>query len=462
MAIKAYDVGGVLQWGGLAGVPASLLLRYVEPAPRWDVLACMAVSALGLVVSWVGTRHGPATAPEPPTSRAPSAPTGRRPTGDWWPDRAQRRHLGVLLVLVSAALLLFGSAQHVTPQLADARAGSARIAPVTVTEVRAQSSSPVRGGGTTYTSTVSVALADAAADGQDTPLRGTIKTSEQVRPNGTLWALYRPGREEAHLTATRGELVALRSGTVRPSGVLLGLCAVTAVTGLALLLWRRGKPYSGNETLTDALRDGGVQALAVTLSGTAPEGRRELGVGLRLTAQDGERLLYVSRHVDVEHLADVLYGRTAWLYWERPRNGEPPRERPGRKGEMLPAVLVVGGGDEARYVRGWMPRKPDWPIAQGQALGAIAPESCPAVPQLGSGAVRPPRFRLGAVVWLGLAVLAAAVAFPVGGGGKELVQVAIVAVALCTVLGMRLRQAKWRPSGRRQQRREAEASAEAR
>ncbi|OEV10018.1 hypothetical protein AN218_19455 [Streptomyces nanshensis] len=75
--------------------------------------------------------------------------------------------------------------------------------------------------------------------------------------------------------------------------------------------------------------------------------------------------------------------------------------------------------------------------------------------------MRPPRARLSATVWLILAGLAAAAtaAFPVGGGGKEPVQVTGVVVALCAVVGMRLREAKWRPATRRQERRAAKQTA---
>lgn len=395
-----------------------------------------------------------------PQTPAPVEPAGFRLVGEWRPGRTQRQPLGVLLVLLSVALLLFGSAQHVTPQLADARGGSARIIPVTVVEVTAQRSTPVRGGGTTYTSELSVRATKSSVG--DKLLHGSIKTSDSVRPTAKLWALYTPGAgaEAAQLTETRGELEALRDGGTRPSGMLLGICAAVAAGGLLLLLRRKVKPSQDEESVAETLRTSGVQALAVTLGGTAEEGKREVGAGLQLQAEDGERQLYVGRFVDTEYLADLLYGRSAWLYWARP-DGEPPRGRPGRKGEMLPAVLVVGSGDEARYVRGWMPREPDWPVAQGRRLGAISPESCPPVRPLDSGAMRPPRARPGAMVWLGLAGLATAAlaAFPVGGGGKELVQTASVVIVLCTIVGMRLREAKWRPASRRQERRTAEQAA---
>ncbi|OEV10017.1 hypothetical protein [Streptomyces nanshensis] len=156
--------------------------------------------------------------------------------------------------------------------------------------------------------------------------------------------------------------------------MLLGVCAAAAALGLILLLCRKIKLSPDEESVEVTLHTRGTQALAVTLGGTADEGRRELGVGLRLQAEDGERRLYISRFVDTEHLADLVYGRTAWLYWARP-DGEPPRGRPGRKGEMLPAVLVLGGGDETRYIRGWMPRDPDWPVTQGRHLAALGSES---------------------------------------------------------------------------------------
>lgn len=458
MTIKLSDVGRFLSWGGLTGVAACLLLRYVEPAPRWDVLTCLGISLVGLVLTCAGTRREVAAPVEDTSpSPAPVEPAGFRLVGDWHPGRTQRQHLGVLLMLLSVGLLLFGSAQHVTPQLADARGGSARIVPGTVVEVTAQRSTPVRGGGTTYTSELTLKAAEGSTGGK--LLHGTIKTAASVGPTDKLWALYAPASsaEAIQLAESMDELDALRDGGTRPSGMLLGICAAVAAGGLLLIARRKVRPSPDEESVAEALHTNGTQALAVTLEGTAEEDGRELGVGLRLQAKDGERRLHISRFVDMEHLADLLYGSTAWLYWARPE-GEPPRGRPGRKGEMLPAVLVVGSGDEARHVRGWMPREPDWPVAQGRRLGAISRECCPPVRPLGPHALRPPRARLGAVLWLGLAGLAAAAtaAFPVGGGGMELVQTAGVVIVLCTIVGMRLREARRRPSPRHQQRRAAE------
>ncbi|MGW0733928.1 hypothetical protein [Streptomyces sp. NPDC002851] len=465
MTIRPSDVGRALRWGGLAGVAGLLLFRYVEPAPRWDVLGCMGVALLGVLVSWAAAvRQGRAPAEtELPESAAPIEPTGFRLRGRWQPDRTQRQQVGVLLVLIAVALLLFGSASHVTPQLADARAGAARIDPVTVKQVLSHSSRAVRGGGMSHTSKLAVVVDRTDAAGTNgaaaEELSGTIKTDSSVGHGDRLWALHNPDEpgRQAQLAENSEELAALRDGIIRPSGTLLGLCGAAAAGGLVLLLRRRFEPLDDSAAaVAEALRNGRAQALAVTLAGTAPEGRRDLGVGLRLSATDGERRLYLSRFVDVERLADALDGRAAWLYWERPGDGEVPRGRPGRGGELLPAVLVVGSGAATRGVRGWMPRKPDWPVAQGRRLAAMAPEAGPEAEPLGTRMLRRPRPRVGAAVWLGLAALtsAAAAAFPLGGGDQLLVQSAVFVAVLCTVVGMRMTTAKWRPSARRQVRRE--------
>jgi hypothetical protein len=463
MTIRLSDAGAVLKWGGLAGVAVCLLLRYVEPAPRWDVLACIGVALLGVLVSWAGRRRERGA--EVPQAAAPPSPAGFRPVGVQLPERSERQRVGALLVLLSVVLLLFGSASHVTPQLADARAGSARISAVTVDQVLSRNARPVKGGGMTYTSKLAVTVKGNGSDAsgrEGASLRGTIKTSSSVGLGDHLWALYNPDKrgKDAQLAETRAELAALRDGSARPSWTTLGLCAAAAAGGLALLLRRRFKPLSDSASaVTEALRTGNAQALAVTLDGTAPGGSRAVGIGLRLTAEDGERQLHLGRSVDVEQLADKLWGRTAWLYWER-ADDNPPPGRPGRRGELLPAVLVVGSGDEARHVSGWMPRTPEWPVAQGRRLGAMSPESAPEVRQFEAGVLQPPRTRVGAVVWLGLAVLApmAAAALPLGGGGKELVQMAMLVAVLCAVIGSRMTDAKWRPSTRRQEQRGASAS----
>ncbi|QOV35172.1 hypothetical protein IM697_34645 [Streptomyces ferrugineus] len=464
MTTRLSDAGAVLKWGGVVGVAVCLLLRYVEPAPRWDVLACIGVALLGVLVSWAGRLRERVA--EVPRVAALSSPTGFRLVGGQLPERKERQRLGVLLVLLSVALLLFGSASHVTPQLADARAGSARISAVTVDKVLSQSARPVKGGGMTYTSKLAVTVNGDGGDGssqQRASLRGTIKTSGSVGPRDRLWALYNPDRtgKDAQFAETREELAALQDGSARPSWTTLGLSSAAAAGGLALLLRRRFKPLDDSASaVTEALRTGNAQALAVTVAGTAPGGSRAVGVGLRLTAEDGERQLHIGRSVDVEQLADTLWDRTAWLYWERAGDNPPPG-RPGRRGEMLPAVLVVGSGDEVRHVSGWMPRTPEWPVAQGRRLSSMNLESAPEVRQFGTGVLRPPRTRVSAVVWLGLAVLAtvAAAALPVGGGGQELVQMAMVVTVLCTIIGNRLADARWRPSVRRQERRVAGAAA---
>lgn len=452
MTIKLSDLASVLKWGGVAGAAGCLLARYVEPAPRWDVLGCIGVSLAGLLLGGVaGWRERRAAGGGVPASGVPGEPVGFRASGNQRPERRERGQLGVLLVLLSVTLLIFGSASHVTPQLADARSGAARVDAVTVTEVRSSSSRPVRGGGISYTSKLTVTV-----DGPSkNALHGTIKTSGRVGNGDRLWALHNPQNSggsgvDVQLSESEGELTALQSGTVRPGGALLTVVGGLAAAGLVLLLRRRFSTLDGSrEAVAEALRTGNAQALAVTLDGTAAEGSRELGPALRLTAEDGERRLHLSRFVDVEHLAAALHGRTAWLYWERVSD-QVPAGRPGRKGELLPAVLVLGEGSGTRYAAGWMPRAPQWPVAQGRRLHAVDPEASPLAEQLGADVLRRPRLRAGAVIWLGLALLAtaAAMVFPIGGGEQFVLQTAVVVVVLCTVVGMRLTRARRRPSAR--------------
>ncbi|MBT2395179.1 hypothetical protein [Streptomyces sp. ISL-100] len=86
----------MLKWGGLAGVAVCLLLRYIEPASGWDVLAYIGVALLGPLISWAPTRRKRAASRDVPEAAAPTSPTGFLPHGDWRPDRTQRQRLSVL------------------------------------------------------------------------------------------------------------------------------------------------------------------------------------------------------------------------------------------------------------------------------------------------------------------------------------------------------------------------------
>ncbi len=97
----------VMVWGGVAAFEACLLMRFAAPAPRGDLLMCVAVSMAGLLLGWVrvdALRRNIVNLPHVP---APPRPSGVHMRGTWWPDRSLRAGLGAFAAVILPLQLLY-------------------------------------------------------------------------------------------------------------------------------------------------------------------------------------------------------------------------------------------------------------------------------------------------------------------------------------------------------------------
>ncbi|MFE3776450.1 hypothetical protein [Streptomyces sp. NPDC059122] len=153
-------------WAGVAAFVVCLLVRKVAPYPRWDLLACLAVSGAA-TVAWWRMAQRPAGA----------SPKRRAEHTRWWPGRRGGMVALALTILAMPLLLLMTSAAATTPELAAIVHGGPVLSRVTVQEIHSTSRNQSRNF-TEYTSSVSVALPGGP--------RGTHLTTESVTTSGGL------------------------------------------------------------------------------------------------------------------------------------------------------------------------------------------------------------------------------------------------------------------------------------
>ncbi|MGW8555369.1 hypothetical protein [Streptomyces tubercidicus] len=371
---RAVASASAVAWAGAAAFLAVLLARKVAPYPRWDLLACLAVSGGGVAMWWWATARRPATGRGPGGARGPGR-GGRtagwpRRTGRtaWWPARRSGL-VGLALWALFLPLAMLGfSAVDSTPQLAEITHGGPVLSRLTVEAVRSTSRSQENHGGVHYTSSVSVAV----PDGRGTRLTTEeVTTSEPPEQGDGVWALHasRDAAAGALLSPSRDELRALLGGTASGHEMLLLALSGCACAGYAALALREG---TSPRRIDADLLAGRSHMLRVRITGPGaglhfprpgrgdgPKRHRRLHPALRMTAANGDRELYLDRCLDPVPLAKVLEGQSGWLYWT-------PRPD-GRPGWSEPALLVL---DDGRFLMG---ATPDGPIPDRYA-GAPAGE----------------------------------------------------------------------------------------
>ncbi|BDM70772.1 hypothetical protein HEK616_42590 [Streptomyces nigrescens] len=423
-------------WGGAAAFLICLLVRKVAPYPRWDLLACLAVSA-GAVLAWwlrASGRWLPAGGATPAPPRP--GPTGRRRLR-WWPAR---RLAYVVLALTAVPLplvMLFLSTTAATPQLAAILAHHPRISEVAIAEVHhsyLKNSRNYR----YYESAVTVTVSPADRPSRGTArLKGTVQTSQLPQLGDRFAGLYAADAPGAGVILDRrAELRALLGGPAGPGDlVMLALYSLFPLSAAAAALRPRAAPHASD----GIFGDGEPRMLRVRIVGpgagnllrrpTAPGAAKQpgplLSPSLRLASSHGPRDLFLDRCLDPVSFADTLQGAQGRLYWT-PRTEDRPEW-------STPALLVL---DDGRYVRGTTPigTPPETPM--GEPVSDTHPDPEPTGP-VGPYALWQPHVHTPGAICFGAAFLAVVLLVTgVGYDGGVLRTACLVVAAAGPVVGV--------------------------
>ncbi len=335
-------VAAALAWAGAAAFLICLLVRKIAPYPRWDLLACLACSAVAFLAWWLratGRWRSRLGGVAPP---AFGLKMGRR----WWPPLRSVCVFFAAWGLFGPFFLLGISAGENTPQLTAITEHDYRYTPVTITKIhhkyRNQSKS-----GTTYTYAVTVEAPGPGGHGRTLRLTGEAQSSSGNWSTGTrLSGLYAPDAPSLGIILTpRRHLDSLLGGPASPGEMAL-LAAFSAIPLILFLLLVRSGAKEWGEPLTpeSAFGDSPARRLRVRIAGgtagpcaaspTSPKASRggqkerseakpRLTPALRLSSSEGSRDLFIDRCLDPQALADALEYRAGWLYWA-PTAEEPP------------------------------------------------------------------------------------------------------------------------------------------
>ncbi|KIZ16596.1 hypothetical protein SNA_20105 [Streptomyces natalensis ATCC 27448] len=392
-------------WAGVAAFLVCLVVRKVAPYPRWDLLACLAVSAGAVLVWWLRARRGSADTERAASTWGRSAPVGRRRTR-WWPTSRPQLVLLALVALTLPLVMLFLSTKASTPQLAAITAHSRRIAEVTITQVH-HSVRKTGKSSSHYESEVTATALGGGRSGKEVlRLEGTVKTPEPPHPGDRSPGLYAPDDPAAGVIMdSRAELSSLLGGPPGPQELaVLGVCGLFTLAGAAGALRTRAAAratagvFGAGETRMLRVRIAGVGAGERLWRPIALDAARRptplLTPSLRLASPSGGRDLLLERCLDPVPLAAALKDSQGRLYW-MPRVGDRPEW-------SAPALLVL---DDGRYIRGATPLGTPLGAAPGEPVTGprAAPEpSRPALPY----AVWQPQVHTPGVICFGAAFLA--------------------------------------------------------
>ncbi|MFD5396728.1 hypothetical protein ACFWJW_21205 [Streptomyces sp. NPDC127097] len=368
----------VLAWAGAAAFLICLLVRKIAPYPRWDLLACLAFSAVAFLAWWLRatgrwrSRLGRVVPP------ALGLAMGRQ----WWPPlRLVHTTIAACALLVPFFLLSFSTEEN-SPQLARITQRDHRYTPVTIKKIHHthQNSSKT---GTTYTSVVTVEAPGNGRHSKALRLKGKATTSERLTTGDRLGGLYVPDAPSLGIILTpRRHLASLLEGPASPGEMtLLAIYSAIPVALFLMCAKPRAKPMTPESVLGD--RPG--HRLRVHIAGAtagqrlrSPDPKKDssdretqLSPVLRLSSPEGCRDLFIDRCLDPQALARALEGRGGWLYWA------PKAEHPADR--CVGALLVL---DDDRYVYGLTPQgssgRPqgetvDPPLPNSRPLRAVGP-----------------------------------------------------------------------------------------
>ncbi|SHL83157.1 hypothetical protein SAMN05216268_106348 [Streptomyces yunnanensis] len=342
-------------WGGAAAFLICLLVRKVAPYPRWDLLACLAVSVGAVLVWWLRASRRPVPADLAKSDPDRPGPAGRRRTR-WWPERRLELVLLALTALPLPLVMLLLSMTASTPQVATILAHHPRISDTTVRQVH---HSYLKNGRNYryYESAVTVTIVANGRSGEEMPrLKGTVQSPQPPHPGDRFPGLYAADAPTAGVILdSRAELRAVLGGPAGPRDlVILAIYSLIPVGAAVAALRARAVPqasdgvFDNGETRMLRVRIAGASAgnhlRRPTIRGTPKQPGAVLKPSLRLAAPSGNRDLLLDRCLDPVPLADTLKDAQGHVYWT-PRAEDRPEW-------STPALLIL---DNGRYVRGAMP-----------------------------------------------------------------------------------------------------------
>ncbi|MCX5450773.1 hypothetical protein [Streptomyces nigrescens] len=363
----------VLAWAGAAAFLICLLVRKIAPYPRWDLLACLAFSAVAFLAWWLRATGRWRSRLGRVVPAALGLATGRQ----WWPPLRLVYTIVAACALPVPFLLLSFSTEQNSPQLTAITQRDYRYAPVTITKIHHthQNSSKT---GTTYTSVVDVEAPGQGKHDKALHLKGKATAYDRLTTGDRIGGLYVPDAPSLGIILTpRRHLASLLGGPASPGEMTILTIYSTIPIGLFLIGAKpRAKPMTPESVLGDApgrrlrvhIADGAA-GLCLTppdpkKDSSAPE--TQLSPALRLSSPEGCRDLFIDRCLDPQALAGALEGRTGWLYWA------PKAENPADW--CVRALLVL---DDDRYVCGLTPSGSSADLSQGEAVDLPLPDARP-------------------------------------------------------------------------------------
>lgn len=322
----------VLAAGGLL---VQGLVKYAAPAPRWDMVAWVAVLAVAALVVW-RVRKAP-------------GPVAREVRSSRWHYGRGLSVLGGVWAAAAVCLFLGAGASDLTPKVERILDADPVIRASQVTEVTRVSGDDGSRGRDELTYTIHHRL---AFDGGTETVESKVDSFQQISPGSTVWVLYVPGQPNlgGYADESKGQVEALQGGSADTfwTGVTAGnLCGGGLFVAIGL--------FSANKLVRDGSRRGSLRSAPAASGHTGvarhrpPErtnnkaDRSELpersGPFVELVLQDGAVVrLFVDKTIERDALAQQLGEATGTLYWD----GVPPV----RGADSTWALFVLDSGEE--------------------------------------------------------------------------------------------------------------------
>ena len=323
----------------VAGVSAAAVRVLMLPSaalPRWDLLACLGLTVIGIAGGLACLSRGP-------FPHSDGAQTSRH----WWPDRNGAWIAAGLCAGVLPVGLLFYAAVSFSPEagrIADA-GGAIRAVPVQ----KVVSSEYVRKKNSRHYAVV--AQVSVPFDSGRKQERAAFNSDSRVERGDSVWALFSPSSARLGvLVESDREVLEEKRGGSAQWGIqvfALAYAIFCLLVGIAF-----GGVAKASRGMRRPLKKGQCRSLAVTVTGVGVGVDRIPSQGgtvgqpkprVEIEGDAGGRLeVLLDPVVDPVHLSQEINGRRATLYW-----AHFAVDRPGPK--RVRAMLVLDG---QRCVRG--------------------------------------------------------------------------------------------------------------